>query len=294
MFSKHLENRKGNMQKENNEICPVCRYPMHQISGEYSICKICDYMMSREQPGAGAEVESLETVREKNFRYICKIIKEKMPQAKTILDVGSSNGCFIKIASAEGLSVTGLEPDAQLADEVRSSGYDVINGFFPHSESLSAQMYDIIIFNDSFEHIPILQEVLQGIKDHLKKTGIVIINLPTSDGIIFKATFLLYKIGIRMPFDRLWQKGFSSPHLHYFNKLNLKRLFENNSFVIQYSSSLSYYTVKGLWKRISCKSPFFVSIFTWLCMVLLYPFLKLRSDCFMACFSISENKGGKL
>jgi 2-polyprenyl-3-methyl-5-hydroxy-6-metoxy-1,4-benzoquinol methylase len=244
--------------------------------------------MSDEQPGAGTEILSVDAVREKNFRLICKLIKAKFPQAKTVLDVGSSTGHFLEVAGDEGFSVTGLEPSVQLANNTRLRGYNVINGFFPSAESLSALKYDIIIFNDSFEHIPNLQEVLQGIKNHLKSTGIVIVNLPTSDGVIFKTAFLLNKIGIRAPFNRLWQKGFASPHLHYFNKRNLKMLFENNGFMMQYSSSLYYYNIKGLWERISCKSTFLFSVFTWLFMVLLYPLFAFYSDCFMACFSFVE------
>ena len=203
------------------------------------------------------------------------------------MDVGSSTGHFLKLASEEGLAVTGLEPAVHLADQARSQGYDVITGFFPDADGIASKMYDIIIFNDSFEHIPNLTDILQGIKNHLKERGLAIINLPTSDGIIFRTAFFFNKLGMSTPFNRLWQKGFASPHLHYFNVRNLKTFFENNGFVMQYSSPLHYYSIKGLWKRISCKSPFFVSIFAWLCMVLLYPLIRLFSDCFMACFSIS-------
>jgi len=272
-------------------MCPVCSSPMNHVSGCYSKCKSCGYMMSHEQPGAGAEVVSLDAVREKNFRFICKIIKESFPQTKTILDVGSSDGHFLKVASDEGFIITGLEPATHLAEKARLHGYNVIDGFFPNAEGLINKMYDIIIFNDSWEHIPNLHEALQGIKDHLKKTGIVIINLPSSDGIVFKTAFLLNKMGIRTPFERLWQKGFASPHLHYFNVKNLKLFFENYGFVMCYSSSLYYYTIKGLWGRISCKSSFLVSVFAWVSMVLLYPLSTLCSDCFMACFSVSENSG---
>jgi 2-polyprenyl-3-methyl-5-hydroxy-6-metoxy-1,4-benzoquinol methylase len=248
-------------------------------------------MASHEQPGAGAEVVSLDAVREKNFRFICATIKERFPQSKTVLDVGSSDGHFLKVADDEGFSVTGLEPAAHLAEKARLHGYDAINGFFPHTEGLSGKMYDAIIFNDSWEHLPNLQEALQGIKGHLKKEGVAIINLPSSDGVIFKTAFLLNKLGIRAPFNRLWQKGFASPHLHYFNPRNLKLLFENNGFAMRYSSPLHFYTMKGLWGRISCKSPFFVSVFAWLCMALLYPLFTLCSDCFMACFSVQESAG---
>ncbi|MDR2478791.1 MAG: class I SAM-dependent methyltransferase, partial [Treponema sp.] len=194
-------------------------------------------MMSREQPGAGAEVEAVDATRERNFRRICDIIKKYFPRAKTILDVGSSSGHFLKAARDNGFLATGLEPDVQLAEKTRLEGYDVIEGFFPNAENLADKIYDIIIFNDSFEHIPNFQTVIQGIQNHLDKTkGVVIINLPASDGVLFKTAFLLYKLGIHTPFDRLWQKGFASPHLHYFNVRNLRLLFEHNGFVMKYTT----------------------------------------------------------
>ena len=261
---------------------------MHKIGDTYSLCKSCKYKYSSEQHGEGAEVESLEAVREKNFKFICNIIKEKFPSAKTILDIGCSKGLFLKIARDEGFLVTGVEPSGHLAEKVRSYGFDVVNDFFPQKENHSHKKYDIIIFNDSLEHIPNLQEILQGIKTHLTDRGSAIINIPTSDGLIIKTASILYKLGIKAPFYRMWQKGFASPHIHYFNLQNLKKLFENNGFAMNYSSSLPLYSIRGLYRRIRCKSSFFVSISTWLFMTLLYPLLSIRNDCLVACFYIKE------
>jgi 2-polyprenyl-3-methyl-5-hydroxy-6-metoxy-1,4-benzoquinol methylase len=218
------------------------------------------------------------------------VIQKQFPRARTVLDVGSSHGLFLQTARDNGFSATGLEPALHLAEETRLRGYDVINGFFPSAQGLAGKRYDIIIFNDSFEHIPNLQDLIQSIQNHLDKpNGMVIINIPSSGGIIFKTAFLLYRLGIHAPFDRLWQKGFASPHLHYFNVRNLKRLFERRGFVMKYTAPLCYYTIKGLWKRIACKSSFFVSIVSWLGMVMLYPLSMMQSDCFMACFALEEN-----
>ncbi|GBU25083.1 hypothetical protein R83H12_01722 [Fibrobacteria bacterium R8-3-H12] len=271
-----------------NITCPICNEPMHKITDTYSLCKSCKYMYSREQHGSGTEAEGLEAVREKNFKFICNIIKEKFPSAKTILDVGCSQGLFLKIARDEGFSVTGMEPSEHLTEEVRSHGFDVINDFFPQKDNHPHKKYDIVIFNDSLEHIPNLQEILQGIKTYLTDGGCVIINIPTSDGLIFKTSSVLYKIGIKAPYERMWQKWFVSPHIHYFNLQNLKKLFENNDFTMNYSSSISYYTIQRLWRRIRVKSSFFVSIFTWLFLVISYPLLS-RGECFMVCFSIKKN-----
>jgi 2-polyprenyl-3-methyl-5-hydroxy-6-metoxy-1,4-benzoquinol methylase len=275
---------------KNDEICPVCAASMYGMKGGgvYAVCKACGYMYSGEPPGAGAEVVSLEAVREKNFRFVCRMIRESFPGAGAILDVGCSSGLFLKVAAAEGLSAAGLEPDARLADAAAARGCgEVINGFFPAAEGLAGRKYDVITFNDSLEHIPALQEVLRGIKAHLKTPGLVVVSVPDSDGLIFTVSRLLYRLGISAPFDRMWQRGFASPHVHYFNKKNLRALFENNGFVTRRAASLPFYAVRGLWKRISCKSSFVVSVFAWLGMVALYPLFMLRKDALTVCFSVA-------
>jgi len=272
----------------NNQNCPVCGCSMRKIADTYFVCKSCKYMSSSEQSGHGAEVESLEAVRERNFKFICKIIKEKFPLAKTVLDVGCSKGLFLKVARDSGFLVTGLEPSGHLAEEARSYEFDVIGDFFPQTKPHLDKKYDVIIFNDSLEHIPNLHKVLQVIKSHLTGNGCVIINIPTSDGLIIRIASVLYKLGIKAPYERMWQKGFVSPHIHYFNLQNLKKLFENIGFALNYSSYLPLYTISGLYRRLSCKSSFLVSVFTWVFFVFLYPVLSIRKDILLACFSFKE------
>ena len=68
-----------------------------------------------------------------------------------------------------------------------------------------------------FEHLTNLHKVINT-SLALKKDGIIIINSPTSDGIIFNFSLFLMNLGFTKFYDRLWQKNMSSPHLSYFNK----------------------------------------------------------------------------
>jgi SAM-dependent methyltransferase len=242
-------------------------------------------MAADAMPGAGAEIESLETVREKNFTQIIKTLKKKYNWCKTILDVGSAQGVFLRLAALHEFIVTGLEPDENLAAESRNSGFDVITGFFPDTDALAGKTFDIIIFNDSFEHIPNLQALIKGVKAHLSKNGVVVVNLPNSNGLMFQSALLAYKFGISAFFDRLWQRGFASPHLHYFNMRNLKMLFEGYGFIQRGNMQLSYYLVTGLWRRIRCKSSLCVSIIAWILLIILYPIFCVKSDCFVSYFT---------
>jgi SAM-dependent methyltransferase len=242
-------------------------------------------MASQLRSGSGAEVCGIDAVRQKNFSRIVALLKKRHAWCNTILDVGSAHGIFLKIASQAGFSITGIEPDRELADQCRTNGYSVINGFFPAAPELADKTFDVIIFNDSFEHIPNLPALIGAIITHLTKNGVLIINLPSSDGLVFQSAFLLSKFGIHAQFDRLWQKGFASPHLHYFNARNLKLFFKKYNFPEVYSTALSYYTIKGLYKRIRCKSSLLVSLISWFSLVLLYPLFAIKSDCFVSFFS---------
>ena len=135
------------MNNNNNfSICPVCTSSMRPIAEYYSVCDACRYMLSNEPAGAGAEVVSLEAVRERNFRFICEVIKEKLhiPNLKKVLDVGSSTGHFLDIANDLGFDATGLEADIYLANETQQRGLTVINGFFPNAGGLGEQKYDML------------------------------------------------------------------------------------------------------------------------------------------------------
>jgi 2-polyprenyl-3-methyl-5-hydroxy-6-metoxy-1,4-benzoquinol methylase len=245
-------------------------------------------MMSDGRPGVVAEVASLDPVREKKFKTICALIKQEFLSAVTVLDVGCSQGVFLKITRETGFMLTGLEPDARLAENCRMQDYEAFDGSFPDVEVISRKQYDVIIFNDSFEHIPHLQLVIESIKKHLHPLEGLVINLPTSNDFLFWTTLFLSKFGIRAPLNRLWQKGFALPYLHYFNARNLRLLFEQQGFVLKRNAPLCYYIMNGLWSRISCKSSFGVSVVSYLALALLYPLFRARNDCFAACFSAAD------
>jgi SAM-dependent methyltransferase len=187
---------------------------MVSLNGGYMKCAKCGYWASFAKPGAGAEVAGLDATRERNFRAICAGLKNNFPHCETLLDVGCSRGLFLRIAGGEGFRVTGLEPDPTLAAEARAQGFEVLNGFFPEAKELEGRRFDAVVFNDSFEHMPNLRQVIGGIKTHLTPGGAAVVNLPSSDGLMFTLASFLNNCGVSGPFDRLWQKGFASPHLH--------------------------------------------------------------------------------
>jgi SAM-dependent methyltransferase len=173
-----------------------------------------------------------------------------IPPGGTILDVGSAHGWFISVAKGRGFLCTGVEPDEEMASQARREGHHVTVGFFPDAIAVG-ESFDVIAFNDVFEHLPDLNGILNAVRARLRTDGLIIINLPVSNGLIFRLSRVAAAIGIASPLARLWQQGLPSPHLSYFNATNLRLLLEHHGFTQEMSRPLTAFAVAGLYERIT-------------------------------------------
>lgn len=192
----------------------------------------------------------LRSLRIDNFNRLLKNIKSSGKFSGDLLDVGCAHGWFLEAAQNSGFRVLGIEPDASVFNIASQRGFSMRLGFFPEILSESDQ-FDVVVFNDVFEHIPDPNKILKGCIAHLKPNGLLVINLPSSTGIFYKLSRLLAKIRLASFFERLWQKDLPSPHLHYFNLKNLNELLRKNGFEPISSGRLSTLRLKGLFTRIS-------------------------------------------
>jgi SAM-dependent methyltransferase len=126
----------------------------------------------------------------------------------------------------------------------------VAHGYFPQA-LLPDSKFDIIAFNDVLEHIPNVDDALMACKEHLSPSGLLLINLPSSKGFFYRLSKLLARVGICGFFDRMWQKGMPSPHVHYFNQRNLRQLLGRHKFEIVTLGTLDVLHVKGLYTRLA-------------------------------------------
>ena len=105
---------------------------------------------------------------------------------------------------------------------------DIRHGFFPDVLAETEQHFDIIALNCVFEHVPDIDGMIDTFKRYLEPHGSVMLNVPVSSGFMFKVSRVLHALRVRYPFDRIWQKGFVSPHLHYFASQNIAPLFSRH------------------------------------------------------------------
>ncbi|WP_178114855.1 class I SAM-dependent methyltransferase [Pseudomonas saliphila] len=190
----------------------------------------------------------LEVLRKDNFRHLVQRLKTYKDQDARLLEVGAAHGWFLSEAG-KVFEVMGVEPDQAVFDH--SDQRDRMRfGYFP--DALEAdERFDIIVFNDVFEHIPDLTSVLNACHSHLTDNGLLLINLPSSSGLFYRLSRTLQCAGLAASFERLWQKDMPSPHVHYFSPDNLDQLVSRFGFTELERGALPTLRLKGLATRIS-------------------------------------------
>jgi hypothetical protein len=146
--------------------------------------------------------------------------------------------------------VLGIEPDKEVCVLCAQRGLPVRNGYFPEALQ-EAETFDVIVFNDVLEHIPSVIDVLRSCHERLNEGGYLVVNLPSSNGLLYRVAQMFSRFGYSGFFDRLWQKGLPSPHVHYFNESNLAELVERHGFVTVVKGQLPVVSLAGLYSRIS-------------------------------------------
>jgi len=231
--------------------CPSCGHLMSAVKPWLEKCSSCGFLLSSLPAGAGTGVAGLKTLRVRNFEIILERIRRQTDIAgKLLLEVGCARGWFLEAAARCGAQVRGLEPEAENAQIARAAGLSVDVGFFPDGLTENSR-FDIIVFNDVFEHLPDPVAAIVAVEQHLNPGGLAVINLPSADGVIYQLATNLDRIGIAGPFDRLWQRGMASPHISYFAPATLEALVSKHTAMVQvHAGRLDVLTRQGLWSRI--------------------------------------------
>lgn len=247
-----------------NKNCPTCRTKLDiGLQSWHFKCPNCNYEGSDLQPAINIESahafidekareNGLRTLRSKNFKFLIEKILQEKPEGSDLLEVGCAHGWFLELAQKH-FNTVGIEPDEEVAQKTLIKGLPVLQGYFP-ADIPGNKKFDIIIFNDVIEHIPNIPYIIEQCHLHLNPEGLLVLNLPSSDGFFYKVSKLLSKLSILSPFERMWQKGLPSPHVHYFNRKNLTPLIHQHEFEITQQGTLRTISHDGLYDRISFAS----------------------------------------
>lgn len=176
------------------------------------------YSNSKDEKFISQNDERINTFKN-CLKKICKYYDLKN---KKILDIGSAGGAFLKACMDLNLNAQGIEPNKWLVNYAkRNYKCKIINGTLKNI--ISRKKYDVVSYWDVFEHLTDLKKEINLIKKTLKKTGLLIINIPDYDSLPRKL------MKSKWPF-------FLNVHLYYFNENSLKKILGNKFKIIHKSN----------------------------------------------------------
>ena len=244
--------------------CPVCGDELVEgLRHWHTVCCQCGYEGSTLQPQATesrldeeARETALEALRKSNFRrlhhWIVAWAKRGClgpPNVRpTLLDVGCAHGWFVAQCASD-FDAVGIEPDAAVARAAARHGVSARMGFFPDVVG-QHEKFDVIVFNDVLEHIPDVHDTLAACAHHLNPGGLLVVNAPSRRGVIYRASKIIARLGLPYCFERMWQKGFPSPHVHYCDTRSILDLSGAHGFRLTARYRLPSVSTSGLYSRI--------------------------------------------
>ena len=271
--------------------CPICEAELGRGRASWLLrCRGCGFEQSTLAVRIGdprssaaideaARAQGLNALRERNFQRIVGVLDGLRERRGSLLDVGCAHGWFLRQAAASGWKAVGIEPDVEIARVAARSGTEVRVGMFPGALK-PGERFDVIIFNDVFEHLPDVHGALRACVAALEPGGLLAINLPDTRGTFYRLACLLARARWFGPLSRLWQVGFASPHVSYFTGPLLRRLAEVHGFRPVYSAPLPSVALRGLWSRLRLdrNSRVLASALVWAGTCLLWPALRVSSS----------------
>lgn len=239
--------------------CVVCASSKLERLGPYFHCAACEYwgsdlppdVTNTDAPDTEYELVSYESTRTENYTAILRMLAQRHGRGSRLLEIGCADGLFLKLAREQnGYEVLGIEPNTKMMSG-NPHREEVRQGFFPDALAGREDRYDIIALNCVFEHVPDVDAMIESFKRYLAPGGSVMLNVPVSTGLMFKVSRAAFRLGFAYPFDRIWQKGFVSPHVHYFAENNLAGLFRKHGMALVDEKPLALFSLGGLYKRLS-------------------------------------------
>ncbi len=241
------------------------------------VSSLAEDVVGVHTPGAWDEhnAAALAALREQTALHLLDEIAQLTPlQHAHLLDVGCGPAWFLMAAQGRCASVAGLEPDAASAALACGRGLPVSQGRFP--EDAPAGPFDVVSFNDVFEHLPAPAMAVASLVRLLSKRGLVVITAPSRRGFFYRVAELLARWHIKAPLERMWQRGFVSPHLYYYEPATLDALFVRHGFHCVRGFELPSVSRIGLWARIieGRRMPKVFAALIYIGCLLLLPFLQ--------------------
>ncbi len=142
---------------------------------------------------------------------------------RSILDIGSGPGYFLRRGRERGWNGLGIEPSRQAAAHAMTLGVDVINGFFDEDTASGiARRFDALHLSEVLEHVPRPAALLKAASGLLSGGGVICCVVPNDFSPVQRV------LTERLGFAPYWVAP--PHHINYFSFDSLSALLEKSGF----------------------------------------------------------------
>lgn len=231
--------------------CPVCQnntfveflkvqdFTVSQEKFSIQECKNCGFKFTNPRPdltqigdyykaesyishtntSKGLIAKLYHSVRKYTLKGKLNLINSLIPKKGKLLDVGCGTGMFLNVCREDGWKVNGIEPDGgarQIAEEINKASIktEILSSF-------KNETFDIITMWHVLEHVHLLNETVDWLKERLSENGYLIIAVPnheSKDAEIYREHWAAYDV---------------PRHLYHFSQKSIKQLFEQKGFSLK-------------------------------------------------------------
>jgi 2-polyprenyl-3-methyl-5-hydroxy-6-metoxy-1,4-benzoquinol methylase len=161
-------------------------------------CKSCDLIMTNPRDDYATLVETYSNLRDVSYhaedqnrrltaRAHLKAVEKYYPDKGALLDVGCATGAFVGAAHDAGWQVVGFDPSAWAIEQARKNypNLTFMQGMLEELD-LPPASFDAITLWDVLEHVRSPTETLTRLRQWLKPTGRLFLNIPNADSLTAK------------------------------------------------------------------------------------------------------------
>jgi len=235
------------------KICPLCREKKFKVLAvldkeQVERCKNCGLVFLNPQiiNKKGDEYEPLNLdllfnylslIRKKQYKKDLFQLKHFIKKGQ-LLDVGCSQGWFLKEASKAGFKTIGIEPSKKVIKWAQKNNpkVKIIPGEL-NKKQFKKTSFDVVTAWSVLEHTIDPKEMLRIISYYLKPGGILALRIPNFESLAPKLIFFTNKLKIplaKKALRDLYQCLFVYKHFFHFSPSTIKEMLNQTGFKILY------------------------------------------------------------
>ena len=152
--------------------------------------------------------------------YVDMIVsKLSLDKNSLAVEIAANDGYLLQYFSKHSVPCYGVEPSKGPADVARKNGIKILGEYFGEAvsrELSSKNKADLIIGNNVFAHVPVINDFIKGLKCLLKDDGVITLEFPH-----------LMELVENNQFDTIYHE-----HFYYFSLLSVKEVMEKHALQV--------------------------------------------------------------